>query len=118
MAWARCSATSPSSTRSSCTGIRKRRLTSSNVRFIGRSRIDHSVCQLVHRLPFFRFLSHRPADGLILARRRNRGTLLPEFCTELTKLRTTFGIARPIVTHMFRHTYATEMLRFGASFRH
>src|SRR6185369_9095336 len=55
--------------------------------------------------------------GLLLARRRNRNTLLRELRTELTKLRTTLGIARPIVPHMFRHTFATEMLRSGVSFQ-
>ena len=78
--------------------------------------IDDSVCQLVHRLRFFRSLSAVPSDGLLLARRRNRSTLLRDLRTELTKLRTTLGIARTIVPHMFRHTFATEMLRSGVSF--
>jgi integrase len=78
--------------------------------------IDDSVCQLVHRLRFFRSLSAVPSDGLLLARRRNRSTLLRDLRTELTKLRTALGIARTIVPHMFRHTFATEMLRSGVSF--
>lgn len=78
--------------------------------------IDDSVCQLVHRLRFFRFLSAVPPDGLLLARRRNRSALLRELRTALTQLRTTLGIARPIVPHMFRHTFATEMMRSGVSF--
>lgn len=78
--------------------------------------IDDSVCQLVHRLRFFRFLSPIPPDGLLLTRRRNRSSLLRELRTELTQVRTALGIARPIVPHMFRHTFATEMLRSGVSF--
>lgn len=78
--------------------------------------IDDSVCQLVHRLRFFRSLSAVPPDELLLARRRNRNTLLRDLRTELIKVRTALGIARPIVPHMFRHTFATEMLRSGVSF--
>ena len=78
--------------------------------------IDDSVCQLVYRLRFFRFLSTVPADGLLLARRRNRSALLRELRTELTQVRTALGIARLIVPHMFRHTFATEMMRSGVSF--
>jgi integrase len=78
--------------------------------------IDDSVCQLVHRLRFFRSLNAVPPDGLLLARRRNRNTLLRDLRTELTQVRTALGIARPIVPHMFRHTFATEMLRSGVSF--
>lgn len=78
--------------------------------------IDDSVCQLVHRLRFFRFLSTVPPDGLLLARRRNRSSLLRELRTELTKVRTALGIARPIVPHMFRHTFATVMMRSGVTF--
>jgi site-specific recombinase XerD len=78
--------------------------------------IDDSVCQLVHRLRFFRFLSSVPTDGLLLARRRNRSALLRELRTALTQVRTALGITRPLVPHMFRHTFATEMMRSGVSF--
>ena len=78
--------------------------------------VDDSVCQLVHRLRFFRSLSAVSPDGLLLARRRNRSALLRELRTELTIVRTAAGITRPIVPHMFRHTFATEMLRSGVSF--
>ena len=78
--------------------------------------IDDSVCHLVHRLRFFRFLSAVPPDGLLLARRRNRSALLRELRTALTQVRTALGIARPLVPHMFRHTFATEMMRSGVSF--
>jgi site-specific recombinase XerD len=78
--------------------------------------VDDSVCQLVHRLRFFRSLSAVPPDALLLARRRNRSALLRELRTELTIVRTAAGITRSIVPHMFRHTFATEMLRSGVSF--
>ena len=54
--------------------------------------IDDSVCQLVHRLRFFRSLSAIPPAGLLLAR-RNRSTLLRDLRTELIQLRTSLGIA-------------------------
>jgi integrase len=78
--------------------------------------IDDFVCQLVHRLRFFRSLSTIPPDGLLLARRHNRAALLCYLRTELTKVRTAVGITRRIVPHMFRHTFATEMLRSGISY--
>lgn len=77
--------------------------------------VDESVCQIVHRLRFFRSLSAVPFDGFLLARRHNRNSLLRELRTALTQVRTDLGIERLIVPHMFRHTYATEMLRSGVS---
>lgn len=77
--------------------------------------VDESVCQIVHRLRFFRSLSPVPPDGFLLARRHNRNSLLRELRVHLTEVRTALGIERLIVPHMFRHTYATEMLRSGVS---
>jgi integrase len=78
--------------------------------------IDDSVLQFVYRLRFFRSLRPDPPDGLLLARRRGRNALLRQLRTELLHVRTALGIERRITPHMFRHTYATEMLRAGVSF--
>lgn len=78
--------------------------------------IDDSVQQIVYRLRFFRSLCPDPPDGLLLARRRGRNPLLRQLRTELLHVRTALGIERRITPHMFRHTYATEMLRAGVSF--
>ena len=68
--------------------------------------IDDSVCQLVHRLRFFRFLSAVPPDGLLLARRRNRSALLRELRTELTP-----GANRPRHCQAHRSPHVSPHLR-------
>ena len=77
--------------------------------------VDSFVCQLVHRLRFFRSLDPIEPDGRLLARRNNRPVLLVELRAALVNVRTAAGIAAPIVPHQFRHTFATEMLRSGVS---
>jgi integrase len=77
--------------------------------------VDSFVCQLVHRLRFFRSLDPIKPDGRLLARRNNRPVLLVELRAALVNVRTAAGITAPIVPHQFRHTFATEMLRSGVS---
>jgi integrase len=77
---------------------------------------DSFVCQLIHRLRFFRSLDPISPDGRLLARRNNRAVLLTELRAALVEVRNAAGISAPIVPHQFRHTFATEMLRSGVSF--
>jgi integrase len=77
--------------------------------------VDSFVCQLVHRLRFFRSLDPIEPDGRLLARRNNRAVLLVELRAALVEVRTAAGITAHIVPHQFRHTFATEMLRSGVS---
>src|SRR5580658_8584521 len=77
--------------------------------------VDSFVCQLVHRLRFFRSLDPIEPDGRLLARRNNRPVLLVELRAALVNVRTAAGLTAPIVPHQFRHTFATEMLRSGVS---
>src|SRR5215831_5862703 len=53
--------------------------------------VDSLVCKLVHRLRFFRSFDSLPFDGRLLARPRNKQTLV----------------------NQLRHTYASEMARAG-----
>jgi integrase len=77
--------------------------------------VDSFVCQLIHRLRFFRSLDPIQPDGRLLARRNNRAVLLVELRAALVNVRTAAGITARIVPHQFRHTFATEMLRSGVS---
>jgi hypothetical protein len=77
--------------------------------------VDESVRQIVYRLRFFRALTPVPPDGLLLPRRLGRNSLMRQLRTELIQVRTALGIERRITPHMFRHTYATEILRAGVS---
>jgi integrase len=78
--------------------------------------VDSFVCQLVQRLRFFRSLDPRPADGLLLARSSNREALIRKLRGYLHSVCAEAGIAKRIVPHQLRHTYAGEMLRSGVEF--
>jgi site-specific recombinase XerD len=78
--------------------------------------VDPFVCELVHRLRFFRSLDPLPADGRLLARPSAKDTLLRHFRDYLHQVCHSLGLSTRIVPHQLRHTYATEMLRAGVSF--
>jgi integrase len=78
--------------------------------------VDSFVCQLVHRLRFFRSFDPLPPDGFLLARPRNKQTLIRKLRGYLHEASVAAGIPTRIVPHQLRHTYATEMFRSGVSF--
>jgi integrase len=71
---------------------------------------------LVQRLRFFRFLDPLPPDGRLLARPGSKIALVVQLRDYLHMVCHGPGLSTSIVPHQFRHTYATEMLRSGASF--
>jgi integrase len=77
--------------------------------------VDPFVCEFVHRLRFFRSLDPLPADGRLLARPGAKDTLLRHLRDYLHQVCHALGLSTRIVPHQFRHTYASEMLRFGMS---
>ena len=78
--------------------------------------VDSSVCELVQRLAFFRFLDPLPAEGWLLARPGSKEALVRQLRDYLHQVCHTLGLSTRIVPHQLRHTYATEMLRAGVSF--
>jgi len=78
--------------------------------------VDSFVCQLVQRLRFFRSLDPLPADGRLLARSSTREALIRQLRRYLHAVCAEAGIAKRIVPHQLRHTYASEMLRSGVEF--
>lgn len=78
--------------------------------------VDSFVCGLVQRLRFFRSFDPLPADGRLLARPSTREALIRQLRKYLHSVCAETGIAKRIVPHQFRHTYATEMLRAGVEF--
>jgi integrase len=78
--------------------------------------VDSFVCQLVQRLRFFRSFDPLPADGRLLARPSTREALIRQLRRYLHAVCAEAGIAKRIVPHQLRHTYASEMLRSGVEF--
>jgi len=78
--------------------------------------VDSFVCELVHRLRFFRSLDPLPADGRLLARPGTKQALVRQLRDYLHQVCHALGLPTRIVPHQFRHSYATEMLRAGVSF--
>jgi len=78
--------------------------------------VDSFVCQLVQRLRFFRSFDPLPADGRLLARGSTREALIRQLRRYLHAVCAETGIAKRIVPHQLRHTYASEMLRSGVEF--
>ena len=77
--------------------------------------VDSFVCELVHRLRFFRSFDPLPADGRLLARHSGKQTLIKQLRPYLYDVSAAVGISTRIVSHQLRHTYATEMVRAGVS---
>jgi integrase len=78
--------------------------------------VDSFVCELVHRLRFFRSLDPLPADGLLFPRPRSKEALVRQLRDYWRQVCHSVGLLTRIVPHQLRHTYATEMLRSGVSF--
>jgi site-specific recombinase XerD len=75
--------------------------------------VDAFVCQLVHRMRFFRSFYPLPPDGRLLSRPHGKQALIRQlrYCLhEVTVAATT-----RIVPHQLRHTYASEMIRSGVT---
>jgi integrase len=77
--------------------------------------VDSFVCELVHRLRFFRSFDPLPADGRLLARHSGKQTLIKQLRPYLYDVSAAAGISTRIVPHQLRHTYASEMVRAGVS---
>ena len=78
--------------------------------------VDSFVCQLVQRLRFFRSFDPLPTDGRLLARSSTKEALIRKLRRYLHTVCAEADIAKRIVPHQMRHTYASEMLRSGVQF--
>ena len=77
--------------------------------------VDPFVCELVHRLRFFRSFDPLPPDGRLLARTGDKNTFIRKLRQYFHEVSAAAGIASRLVPHQLRHTYATEMLRSGVT---
>jgi hypothetical protein len=75
--------------------------------------VDPFVCKFVQRLRFFRSLERLPNDEFLLPRPRTKEALIRQLRDYLHQVCHEFGLSARIVSHQFRHTYASEMLRAG-----
>jgi integrase len=75
--------------------------------------VDAFVCDLVHRLRFFRSLDPLPLDGKLFPRPHRKEALVRQLRDYLHHTCHSLGLSTRIVPHQFRHTYASEMLRAG-----
>jgi site-specific recombinase XerD len=77
--------------------------------------VDAFVRGIVHRLQLLRSQDAQSSDGFLLARPRGRDSVGYELRITLHQVAAAVGIKARIVPHQFRHSFATEMLRAGAS---
>jgi integrase len=73
--------------------------------------VDVFVCELVHRLRFFRSFDPTPPDGWLLSRPDGKQALIRQLRYCLHEVTAAAGITTRIVPHQLRHTYASEMIR-------
>jgi site-specific recombinase XerD len=73
--------------------------------------VDAFVCELVHRLRFFRSFDPLPPDGRLLSRPDGKQALIRQLRYCLHEVTVAAGITTRIVPHQLRHTYASEMIR-------
>jgi integrase len=77
--------------------------------------VDAFVRGIVHCLQLLRSEDARSSNGFLLARPRGRARVGRELRITLHQTAADVGIKTRIVPHQFRHSFATEMLRAGAS---
>jgi integrase len=72
--------------------------------------VDLFVCKLIHRLRFFRSFDPLPSDGRLLARPRNKQTLVKQIRSYLPDVVVAVGIPTRIVPHQLRHYAASRTM--------